>query len=146
MNDMSLDNGPRLGLINWGSSSDIDASSWLDIVRSECIRQPEHNLMFRLIEDAKQVLLLTDATTPKAQENRQRKKGEFLEGMDKPQSEYIFSFINCCETLGLEPSRVRKDLKALISFPVPILVGVIDGYHGTMLHIAAPQNGNGHHY
>lgn len=109
----SIDNGPRLGVINYGQSASIDSDQWWNIHRPNTVRQPEHALMVELIEDAKKVLSMRPATTHKARLSRERQKQDVLDWLDDLNGEYIFSFINCCEMLGLEPSVVRKELKAL---------------------------------
>jgi hypothetical protein len=71
-------------------------------------RQPELRLMAAVLEDAVACL----SAKLRHGNVRQRKQYEAARDwiMDEEESEWIFSFQNVCETLGMDPSYLRQQL------------------------------------
>ena len=98
---LALDNGRKGGLLLWGESTDEDSYLWrLSVTSTELI--PEKRLMVALIEDAIHCFQL----------NKPGKLTEdALKWIESRETEYLFSFENCCTTLGLAADCVRRQIQ-----------------------------------
>jgi hypothetical protein len=71
-------------------------------------REPERRLMVAILEDAVSCLL-TDLHRGNLRQRKQYEEAKAWVTMDE-ESEWIFSFKNICEVLGMDPSYLRRGL------------------------------------
>jgi hypothetical protein len=68
---------------------------------------PEQRLMKAVLDDAIAVHAATDGARDR---RRRRLREEVAEWFASDAAEYVFSFVNVCRALGLEPAGVRAGL------------------------------------
>lgn len=90
----------------------------------------ERRLMIAILEDAILTYLKFAGDARKAQQDQFRDAETWVETDDRS---WIFSFASICEHLGLEPSQLRRGLRARKAQalagqqPAPVRLGVSDG-------------------
>ena len=87
--------------------ADILAAQDFDRIYRSRPRSPERDLMLAILEEA-----LNDYQGCwKARDNKARKRfADARAWIMNTDSEWIFSFINCCEVLGIQPDCLRRGL------------------------------------
>ena len=88
--------------------ADILAAQDFDRIHRSRSRSPERDLMLAILEEA-----LNDYQRCfRARDNKGRKRfADARAWILNTDSEWIFSFINCCELLGIEPGYLRQGLR-----------------------------------
>jgi hypothetical protein len=101
--------------------ADILAAQDFDRIYRSRPRSPERDLMLAILEEA-----LNDYQGCwKARDTKSRKRfGDARAWLMNTDSEWIFSFINCCEVLGIEPDYLRQGLRLWRQAKRPRLAGV----------------------
>ena len=85
---------------NYGQNSEEDEHQLQTVYQSK-ILLPEHTLIVALIEDAMhQARHGSGAAHDEA--------AAWLRGYEEDDEEYVFTFANCCEVLGLDASVIRR--------------------------------------
>jgi hypothetical protein len=106
--------------MRWGDNaayqlSELGAGSSLgDEFSRGYARGPERALLAALLFDGVQLYLQYVHATTAAQKSRYREAETWITLHD---SEYVFSFDNCCEALGINPETFRAGLLAAYSAP-----------------------------
>ena len=104
-----VDLGPRIDempVVRF--EADILAVQDFDRIYRSRPRSPERDLMLAILEEA-----LNDYQRCfRARDNKGRKRfADARAWIMNTNSEWIFSFINCCEVLGIEPDYLRQGLR-----------------------------------
>jgi hypothetical protein len=88
--------------------ADILAAQDFDRIYRSRPRSPERDLMLAILEEA-----LNDYQRCfRARDNKGRKRfADARAWIMNTNSEWIFSFINCCEVLGIEPDYLRQGVR-----------------------------------
>lgn len=104
----NLDDRGNIGLISYSNSHEEDSYLWA-LIHNQVELSPEKALMLALIEDAVHCI------------NHCHLVNVVLDTwawINSSDSEYLFSFENCCTSLGLAPDYVRKQIKCLTKKPL----------------------------
>ena len=86
---------------NYGQNSQEDEQQWQTVYQSK-ILLPEHMLIVALIEDAMNQVRYGKSLTARDE------AAAWLRGYEDDDEEYIFTFANCCEALGVDASVIRR--------------------------------------
>jgi hypothetical protein len=110
----SLDHGSKVGLVNYGLSSPVDAGQWFLLHRAGHL-ESEQMLMWGILEDAIWVANQPIGRCTSHNSSARKKKRERRQAREWIRSNsdgWIFSFTEVCEFLSLSPGAVRREVES----------------------------------
>ena len=92
---------PMAVTANYGQNSEEDEHQWQTVYQSKVLL-PEHTLIVALIKDAMDQVRYSKSRTARDE------AAAWLRGYEDDDEEYVFTFANCCEALGLNAIAIRR--------------------------------------